>query len=250
MPRRGRRRRRRRCPRARRGGRSGCGSRRGGRGRTPPPWRGARPRRRRRRCGRSRGPAASRGPPRPRPRATCSRAEAANAGVIQLKKTPSNSAPANAHIFGPIAASTSLTPGSASRSAGRASLIAVSGFLLKPAPTPSHSRSRSRPSRSMWPAISAGSWRSSAITATPRSRPGAAFGERRERLQAEAARVVVGPHRGVAQLGAAGRKRPRHVGVQPGGDSESRSACRLHPTRARAAPRTRRAASAGTCRRA
>ena len=51
-----------------------------------------------------------------RPASTCSRAPAANSGVIQLKKAPSNSAPASAHIFGPIAARTRRTPGSRSRS--------------------------------------------------------------------------------------------------------------------------------------
>ena len=74
---------------------------------------------------------------------------AANSGVIQLKKAPSYAAPASAHIFGPIAASTRRTPGSASRSSGSASRIVVSGFFEKPAPTPSQSRSRSRPSRSI-----------------------------------------------------------------------------------------------------
>ena len=78
--RRRRRRRRRPCPRARRGGRSGCGSRRGGRGRRTPPWRGARRRRRRPRCGRSRRPAASRGRPRAAPASTLVRAPAANSG--------------------------------------------------------------------------------------------------------------------------------------------------------------------------
>ena len=74
------------------------------------------------------------------PASTLARAPAANSGVIQLKKTPSNSAPARAHIFGPIAARTRRTPGSFSRSSGSDSRIRVSGFSEKPAPTPSQRR--------------------------------------------------------------------------------------------------------------
>ena len=167
-------RRRRRCPPARRGGRSGCGSRRAGRGRRTPPWRAARLRRGRPRCGRSRRPAGTARLAASAPASTRRRARAANSGVIQLKKTPSNSAPARAHIFGPIAASTRRTPGSRSRSSGNDSRIAVNGLSEKPAPTPSQSRAGSSPVASRSAAICSGGVRSSAITATPRSICGAA----------------------------------------------------------------------------
>ena len=73
----------------------------------------------------------------------------------------------------------------------------------------------------MWPLISAGWWRSSAITATPSSSAGRGVGEHLQRLQPERAGVVVGPHRRVAELGAARRQRRRDLGVEPGGDSEA-----------------------------
>ena len=69
--------------------------------------------------------------------------------------------------------------------------------------------------------ISAGSWRSRAITATPRSRRGRALREGGQRLEPIGARVVVGPHRGVAELLAAGRQRGRDLRVEPRRDAES-----------------------------
>ena len=61
----------------------------------------------------------------------------------------------------------------------------------------------------MCPSISSGSWRSSAITATPSSSAGRGVGEHLQRLEPERAGVVVGPHRRVAELGAARRQRRR-----------------------------------------
>ena len=173
------------------------------------------------RCGRSRRPAASRARRPCAPASTCCRAPAAKSGVIQLKKAPSNSAPARAHIFGPIAARTRRTPGSVSRSSGRDSRIRVSGFSEKPAPTPSQSRAGSRPRRSMSAAIVSGGVRSSAITATPRSISGAAAANSASVSSPCAPGMVVGPDRGVAELRAARGERPRHLGVEPGGDSEA-----------------------------
>ena len=146
-----------RCPRARRGGRSGCGSRRGGRGRRTPPWRGARGCRGRRRCGRSRRPGGTRGWPLGAPDSTCMRARAANSGVIQLKKAPSNSAPGEgAHLRahrGKDEADAGVNH-RAARAAPRASASAASP--ASSAPTPSQSFDLSRPSRSMSAAISGG----------------------------------------------------------------------------------------------
>ena len=81
--------------------------------------------------------------------------------------------------------------------------------------------SRSRPSRSMSAAISSGPWRSRAITATPSSIRSAPRGEVGERLEALGAGVVVGPHRRVAELLAAGGERRGDLGVEPGGDAEA-----------------------------
>ena len=96
--------------------------------------------------------AARRGRPRARPRATRSRAHAACSGVIQLRNTPSASAPASAHIFGPIAATAIRAVRRQRRRAApsRPSRTTPSGRFVKPAPMPSHSRAGvdARPRRS------------------------------------------------------------------------------------------------------
>ena len=95
----------------------------------------------------------------------------------------------------------------------------------------------------MWPLISAGSWRSSAITATPSSSPGAASANDAQRLEPERAGVVVGPHRRRSRA----RRSARRAAPRPRGRAPPRLRSRERSS-PRRPPRTRRAASAGTCR--
>ena len=73
----------------------------------------------------------------------------------------------------------------------------------------------------MCASISVGWWRSSAITATPSSSPGAAPANTASVSRPSAPGVVVRPHRVVAELGAASGERRGDLGIEAGRDPES-----------------------------